>query len=174
MTRWFLVAAVATGCTEADPVTEAWNRVFEVDRLVRDPGCGIPTTEAAPPQSYVATGYFADPVFELDSLSVFWCEEPGRCFQQPQANALLEVIEVDRVSGSFGEAEFVAASLCSAYFNAIDATQTPEGAVTIDIVLSTPEPAVVSSEEECLALLDDVAAVQCDERLIIEARRVDD
>ncbi|MEO0600180.1 MAG: hypothetical protein AAF211_02020 [Myxococcota bacterium] len=168
----FIAALGGLGCSDG-PVATAWNGVFEVESLLRDPGCEVPTTETEPPLPFVGLGYGADVGIDLEVLTVFWCETPTQCITLPQANAWLDVATEEQVSGSFGEAELVAANVCAGLYNAIEATQTPNGRLTLDIVLANPEPVTVADEDECVAFLEDIAANQCDERLLIEARRAD-
>jgi len=169
---WWVLVTMG-GCA-SDPVDEAWNAVFRIDSLLRDPGCEAPTTEAEPPQPFVGTGYGADPDLDLEVLTLFWCVTKTQCIELPQANAWLDTVDTERAVGEFGEANMVAAGLCEVYYTSIDATQTPAGRLTVDVVLATPEPATVKSDAECEALLDVAATELCDERLVIEATRVDD
>ena len=170
---WWIIAVGQVACVEDSPVAESWNAVFRVESFRRDPGCDPATTETEPLQPFVATGYSADPEIDLEVVTLFWCPTETQCIDLPQANAWLDVAEVGEVSGSFGEAELVAAGLCNGFYNEIQATQTPGGQLSLDVLLATLEPQVVGSEDECRELLDDVATTGCDERLAIEARRID-
>lgn len=169
---WWMMLGTA-GCVSDGPVSDAWNAVFRVDSLLRDPGCDVPTTEAEPPQPFVGLGYGADELIDLEVLTMFWCATKTQCIELPQANAWLDEVDPERAVGSFGEATLVAANLCEVFYNAIDAAQTPNGRLTLDVVLSNPDPVPVISQDECRGLLDKVATNQCDERLVIEATRVD-
>jgi hypothetical protein len=166
---WWLVWVV-TACVPEGPLVDRWNGVFEIDTLRSDPSCDPPTTEQEPPLPYVGLGYGADE--EIQVVTMFWCDAPVRCIDQPVANAWLEVATERRVSGEFAEASMVAASLCNLSWNRIEATQTDAGRLTLDVTLASPDPIEVEDAKECAELAGGVPA-QCTERLVVEATRAD-
>ncbi|MEN0068425.1 MAG: hypothetical protein AAGA48_40265 [Myxococcota bacterium] len=166
---WMLVGVM--GCTSETPTSEAWNAVFRVDTYRRAEGCDEPTKNIPPPQPFVGLGYGVDSIFDLEVLTMFWCETEFSCIDLPQANAWLQIAEPEEAIGEFTDAQLVAAKLCGVNYNRIVATQTAQGRMTLDVILSTPDPVPVTDEKACLDVGTQVANT-CDERFIIEADRV--
>lgn len=174
MRRWCWGLIALVGCTE-DPLGAQWNALFRVDTLRQDPGCETPVTETEPPQPFLALAYGRDDYIELEVVTAYWCMNDTfeSCFLQPLANAWLTSSSVDRVEGEFGEALQVAQGVCERFYQRIEAEQTPSGRLDLDVTVLNRELVEVSDTMNCLAELELGIGNVCDERLAIEADRVD-
>ena len=163
-----LLMPVMVGCTPEDPLSVAWNRVFEIDRFAAGEGCEA-TEASEPPEPFVATalGMRFDGIFVG---TTFFCPSPEACLGQPFSNAVLDVVGEDRIQGFAGEYNYDSRRVCRFGWAGLDATRTGDQ-LSLTTQVYTDEGFQENSDACELHLLSLYGAV-CDQTVTIEATLV--